>query len=186
MVDLLNRTGQSNSRPFETFSVCSMMRSDVPDVMHLEHRVCSMPWNANAYITEIGNPNAKYLIAKRDDGRIVGYGGVWVVMDEMHVTTLAVDQDYRGLGIGERLLIELMFAGMDRGATRATLEVREGNIAARGLYRKYGFADVAMRKKYYSDNGENAMIMWAEAITSQDFIDHLSSHLREIENIHGA
>jgi ribosomal-protein-alanine N-acetyltransferase len=163
-----------------------MLRSDVPDVMKLEKRVCSLPWNANAYITEIGNPSAKYLIAKQDNGALVGYGGVWVVMDEMHITTLAVDPTHRGAKVGERLLIELIFAGIERGAARATLEVREGNTAARNLYRKYGYADVAMRKRYYSDNGENAMIMWAEEINSKAFMDMMRLRLGEIERLHGA
>jgi ribosomal-protein-alanine N-acetyltransferase len=186
MADLLARPQTAEHFHNGRYTVSSMMRSDIPDVMRLEKQVCNLPWNANAYLTEIGNPNAKYLITKFRNGDLVGYGGVWVVMDEMHITTLAVDPIHRGNKIAERLMIHLIFAGIERGATRATLEVREGNTAARNLYHKFEFEDVAMRKKYYSDNNENAIIMWAEEIDSERFTSKLSNRLREIEALHGS
>ena len=189
MVDLLNRnhndlgeSGDDNAR--QRITVKAMQRSDVPDVMSLERRCYTLPWSASAYITEIGNSNARYLIAKQADESLVGYGGVWVVMDEMHITTLAVDPEMRGRRVGERLLINLINEGRKLGAERATLEVREHNYVAHRLYVKYGFADVAMRKAYYSDNRENAIIMWAEQIDSLEYRAVLDSSLRHIEALH--
>ncbi len=191
MVDLLNRKHNAandgdgdGGDARQRITVEPMQRSDVPDVMSLERRCYTLPWSASAYITEIGNSNARYLIAKQADGSLIGYGGVWVVMDEMHITTLAVDPELRGRRVGERLLINLMIEGNKLGAERATLEVREHNFVAHRLYVKYGFGDVAMRKAYYSDNRENAIIMWAEKIDAPDYRAMLNSALREIEVLH--
>lgn len=152
-----------------TVAVSPLQPKDVLEVSGLERKCYTLPWSATAYATELTNPNAHYLVARGetdDTGeRIVGYGGIWVVMDEMHITTLAVDPAARGRRVGERLLTALIEEGIRRGALRATLEVRQSNQIAQNLYRKYGFQDVAIRKAYYSDNGENAIIMWAEDLT---------------------
>lgn len=136
-----------------------MRGSDIEHVSRIERKAMPTQWSMNAYITELANPAAAYLVATVNDV-VVGYGGTWVIMDEAHITTLAVEPACRGYRIGERLLSELLTAAEAKGGTRATLEVREHNTAARNLYRKYGFIDVAMRKGYYSDNNENAVIMW--------------------------
>lgn len=146
-----------------------MRLSDIEGVSKLERRSMSLPWSSSAYVTEINNPNAYYLVAKAIDGTLLGYGGIWVIMDEMHITTLAVDPNHRGKKVGERLLIVLLEEAMRRGATRATLEVRQSNRIAQNLYRKYGFQEVAMRRSYYSDNGENAVIMWAEDLLTPGY-----------------
>ena len=146
-----------------------MRPSDIEAVARLERRCYTLPWNPNSYITELGNTNAFYAVAKRSDGDLVGYGGIWVIVDELHITTLAVDPETRGQKIGERLLNAMMDEGIKRGATRATLEVRQSNKVAQALYHKYGFLDVAQRKAYYSDNNENAIIMWAEELVSPEY-----------------
>jgi len=154
--------------------ISTMRHSDIEAVARLE-RVCQpLPWSANAYTTELNNPNAYYAAAKTSDGDLAGYGGIWVIMDEMHVTNLGTKPELRGRKIAERLLIVLIKEGIARGATRATLEVRESNIAAQRLYKKYGFLDVAMRKQYYSDNRENAYIMWAEDLTGAPYQEMLA------------
>jgi ribosomal-protein-alanine N-acetyltransferase len=163
-----------------TYEVRPMRSLDIDAVAKIEKRCYTLTWNPNAYITELGNTNAYYAVAKRSDGMVVGYGGVWVIIDELHVTTLCVDPDSRGLKIGEQLLSEMMEVGIRRGATRATLEVRESNIVAQGLYHKYGFEDVAQRKAYYSDNGENAIIMWAEELTSPAYQQMLYEYRRRL------
>ncbi|MGO8670402.1 MAG: ribosomal protein S18-alanine N-acetyltransferase, partial [Capsulimonadaceae bacterium] len=133
----------------------SLMRiEDIEHVSRLERRCYSLPWSSSAYVTEVGNPSAYYTVARTDRGIIVGYAGMWTIMDEAHITTIAVDPEFRGLKIGERLLIDLLDEGMRLGARRASLEVRERNTVAHNLYIKYGFVDVAMRKNYYSDTGE--------------------------------
>ena len=138
-----------------------MRIDDIEYVSRLERRCYTLPWSSSAYVTEVGNSNAYYTVAALPDGTIAGYAGVWVIMDELHMTTIAVDPSVRGLKIGERLLLDVIREGIKRGAERATLEVRERNTVAHNLYLKYGFEDVAVRKNYYSDNGENAIIMWA-------------------------
>lgn len=185
MIDTLARPSSSGSDDSRRITLEPMQLSDISDVMHLEKRCYTLPWSANAYATEIGNPSAQYLIARNAAGEMIGYGGVWVVMDEMHITTLAVDPAVRGRKIGERLLIQLIFEGSKRGAERATLEVRQRNHVAHNLYLKYGFGDVHVRKAYYSDNNENAIIMWAENINALDYRTLLFANLREIEREHG-
>ena len=142
-----------------------MRGSDIEQVSKVERRSFPTPWSTHAYVTEIANPSACYLVATVGD-QVVGYGGVWVIMDEAHITTLAVDPEYRGHKIGERLLCELLREAERRGASRATLEVRETNEFAKRLYKKYGFDWVAQRKGYYSDNNENADIMWIDDMTT--------------------
>ena len=147
--------------PPTAVTIRAMRIDDIEYVSRLERRCYTLPWSSSAYVTEVGNPNAYYTVAVLSDGTIAGYAGMWVIMDELHMTTIAVDPSVRGLKIGERLLLDVIEEGITRGAERATLEVRERNTVAHNLYVKYGFEDVAVRKNYYSDNGENAIIMWA-------------------------
>jgi [ribosomal protein S18]-alanine N-acetyltransferase len=161
------------------YKVSSMRTADIEAVALIEKRCNSLPWNPNAYITELGNLNAYYAVAKSSDGTVLGFGGIWVIMDELHITTLAVDKGSRGKKLGEKLLYVMIEEGIRRGATRATLEVREGNKVAQSLYHKYKFEDVAIRKAYYSDNGENAIIMWAEEISSPAYQQMLYGYQRE-------
>jgi len=140
-----------------------MEREDVPEVMRIELECFPTPWHESAYLTEIANRSAYYVVACIDS-RVVGYAGMWVIVDEAHITTLGVSKEMRGLKIGEQLLIALIDESLRRSAKRATLEVRQSNIVAQNLYRKYGFAPVAIRRGYYTDNQENAIVMWAEKI----------------------
>jgi ribosomal-protein-alanine N-acetyltransferase len=111
----------------------------------------------------------------RLDRRIVGYGGMWVVMDEAHITTLAVDPPFRRRKIAQRLLMALLEEAVILGAVRATLEVRETNLAAQNLYHKFGFRVTGVRKAYYTDNGENALVMWAEGIGEPEYVGRLEA-----------
>ena len=158
-----------------------MRLEDIEHVSRLERRCYTLPWSSSAYVTEVGNPNAYYITAKDAEGTIVGYAGMWVIMDEIHITTIAVDPERRGLKIGERLLLDIIEEGLSRRAARSTLEVREHNTAAHNLYLKYGFEDVAVRKSYYSDNGENAIIMWANNMTSPEYQAMLRDHKQRLE-----
>ena len=185
MIDLLSDIRSNRRDDRDRVFVTDMKTTDVPDVMRLEKRCFTLPWSSSAYLTEIGNTNAHYLVAKLENGALIGYGGVWVVMDEMHITTLAVDPFMRGRRIGERMLIRLLQEGMKRGAVRATLEVRQKNDPAHNLYLKYGFKDVAIRRAYYSDNGENAVIMWAEDVVNIANTTMLRINLRKLESLHG-
>ncbi|MBC8139957.1 MAG: ribosomal protein S18-alanine N-acetyltransferase [Armatimonadetes bacterium] len=138
-----------------------MRASDIETVAKIQRESFSKieMWSPQSYLTELSNASAAYRVAVHNE-KVVGFGGIWTVMDEVHITILGVALSHRGNRIGDLLLSELLIASWEMGATRATLEVRETNDAAQGLYRKYGFIHVAIRKAYYSDNGENADILW--------------------------
>lgn len=149
-------------------SVCvrEMVENDIEAVVNIEKAALGSTWSVAAYRNELTNPAAYYVIAElTPGGEKIGYGGVWIVLDEIHVTALAVTPDFRGQKIGERLLAAMLAEGATRGATRATLEVRKSNEAAHGLYAKYGFVKAAVRKRYYPDNQEDADILWLHDMT---------------------
>lgn len=143
----------------QELSIIPMTRRDLDRVVEIERQCFPTAWRREAYERELLNENARYLVA-RVGQRIVGYCGMWVIAPEAHITTLAVEPQYRRRGIGERLLAALLEAAQDMGADRATLEVRESNVAAQSLYRKYGFEAVAYLRGYYPDTREDAVVMW--------------------------
>lgn len=136
-----------------------MTVADIEAVAHLEHATFRSGWTVQAYVTELSNPAAVYLVATVD-AAVVGFCGFHAIMDEAHVTTIAVDEAWRGRKIGERLLCGMLLLALERGAVRATLEVRASNHPAQALYAKYGFVHAAIRKGYYADTGEDADILW--------------------------
>ena len=111
---------------------------------------------------------------------IVGYAGIWVMTDEAHVTTIATHPDVRGRGVGELLLVALIHRGIDVGARWMTLEVRSSNDVAQNLYRKYTFKEMGVRRRYYSDNGEDALVMWTDALDSDSFRQALEQNERKL------
>lgn len=150
---------------------------DLEAVQRIELASFSTPWPEQAYRSEIEtNRLASYLVA-RAAGDVVAYGGVWLMVDEAHVTTVAVHPDWRRQKIGARLLSALLDVAIARGAREATLEVRLSNLAARRLYEAFGFRPVGLRPRYYSDNDEDALIMTTEALTGPDMRSRLE-HLR--------
>ena len=152
------------ARPPVRLLVEPMSIEDLPDVHRIERASFSVPWPDDAYRSEIqGNRLASYLVA-RADGELVAYGGIWLMVDEAHITTFAVDPAWRRQRVGETLLIALMDLAIVRHAREATLEVRLSNLAARKLYEKFGFRPVGVRARYYSDNGEDALIMTTEPL----------------------
>lgn len=147
-----------------------MKREDIPRVMEIERECFATPWHESAYITEVTNRSAYYIVACVDLN-IVGFAGMWTIVDEAHITTLGVGRASRGMKIGELLLVALLDEAMRRHARRATLEVRQSNEIAQNLYRKYGFAPIAIRRGYYTDNNENAIIMWIDNMTTTVYIE---------------
>lgn len=144
------------------FALMSM--EDIDDVMVVENLSFPVPWSREAFIGEIsGNAFAVYIAAKCE-GKVVGYAGMWKIFDEGHITNIAVHPEYRRNGIGARLVEQLIASARERGIKRMTLEVRKSNIAARNLYEKFGFTAAGIRKEYYSDTREDAVIMWKEDI----------------------
>lgn len=136
-----------------------MTSKDIDGVFEVEKSCFEHHWSKDAFNKELKNDVARYLVAKID-GKVVGYAGVWFVMDEGHVTNVAVHSDYRGKKIGDQLVKLLVNLCKENNITSMTLEVRVSNVVAQNLYKKYGFKLAGIRKEYYSDNKEDAMIMW--------------------------
>ena len=105
--------------------------------------------------------------------QIVGYAGLWLMADEAHITTIAVHPKYRGAGIGELLVVQMIDTAQSINARWLTLEVRKSNDIAQALYRKYTFKEMGIRRRYYSDNGEDAVVMWTDPIDSETFREAL-------------
>ena len=142
-----------------------MQQTDVPLVAAIERACFTTAWEPSAYYNELNNPAAVYHVA-RCCGSVVGFAGMWIAIDEAHFTLVCVVKGHRGRGIGKRLVISLMDEAVERGVTRATLEVREHNSVARHLYERLGFQEAGRRPGYYTDTNETAVIMWAEDIDS--------------------
>jgi ribosomal-protein-alanine N-acetyltransferase len=154
----------------------AMRLEDLDEVERIEQASFSTPWPPNAYRSELmTNRLATYLVARVED-RIVAYGGMWLMVDEAHITTFAVHPAWRRQRVGERLLLAFLDLARDRHAREATLEVRLSNLAARRLYEKYGFRPVGLRPRYYSDNNEDALIMTAEPLAEDRVRERSEQH----------
>lgn len=139
-----------------------MTYGDIDAVLAVEVASFSAPWSREAFENEMTiNQFAKYLLLEVD-GTVVGYCGLWLVMDEAHITNVAVVPELRGRKLGEKLMVKVMDMLRDEGVTMMTLEVRVSNYIAQSLYEKLGFSKGGIRKKYYSDNGEDALVMWVK------------------------
>ncbi len=162
------------ARPPVAIVVDRMTVDDLAAVYVIEHDSFSAPWPAHAYRQEIEqNRLAHYIVARYGD-EIVGFAGIWLMVDEAHVTTFATRTAWRRQGIGERLLVALLDLAVARGATEATLEVRPTNIPARRLYEKFGFKVVGVRPRYYSDNNEDALIMTTDTLDGRPMRERLA------------
>lgn len=145
-----------------SFSIEPMKFCHVDAVSEIEKQVFPTPWTKYAFINEIiDNSFASYYVALHH-GEVIGYAGIWVVLDEAHITTLAVSPKWQGKGIGKALLQHLINEADGKGAVRMTLEVRVSNLKAQELYKKFGFKICGRRPKYYRD--EDAFIMWLEKL----------------------
>ena len=138
-----------------------MKENDIDGVFEVEKNCFEDYWSKDSFKKELSNNLAKYLVAKIDN-KVVGYVGIWFVVDEGHITNVAVHSDYRGKKIGDKLVKEMVELCKENNIVAMTLEVRASNTVAQNLYRKYGFKMGGLRKEYYSDNKEDAIIMWIQ------------------------
>lgn len=136
-----------------------MKLEDIDGVYNVEKSCFPDPWSKESFKKEIQNKLAKYLVAQIED-KVVGYVGAWFVIDEAHITNVAVSPEYRGQKIGDKIVKSLIDECRENKIKAMTLEVRVSNIVAQNLYKKYGFKLAGVRKEYYSDNKEDALIMW--------------------------
>ena len=185
-----------------------MGEPDIPQVAAIERESFPTTWPQTAYKRELANNLARYLVlvdrghppvaeqerpqrrslfglfGRRDDvtptsDYIVGYVGVWLMVDQAHIVAIAVREDYRGLGLGELLLADAIELALDNQQASVTLEVRKSNLIAQRLYEKYRFLKVGTRRRYYSDNHEDAVVMTTPPIQDEPYTEHLR-YLRDV------
>jgi ribosomal-protein-alanine N-acetyltransferase len=171
----------------ERLSIELMREQDVPTVQAIEREIFSTPWPRNAYYRELASRNsAHYIVLRRhsdDDGEpeIVGYAGMWRMYDEAHVTTIGVRHDLHHGGYGRVLFAALVQSAYDMGAKWITLEVRTSNENAMRMYEGFGFKVIGRRRGYYTDNGEDAIVMWSDSIYSPRFRAAFEANLTRIQ-----
>lgn len=141
-----------------------MKITDIEQVLTVESLSFSKPWTKKSFEHELTDNIFAYYYVADNNEKIIGYAGMWIIIDEAHITNIAVHPSYRGLGIGEKLIYNLILEAIKLGANKMTLEVRETNILAQKLYSKLGFTKAGIRKGYYTDNNENAIIMWKNIV----------------------
>jgi ribosomal-protein-alanine N-acetyltransferase len=169
------------ARPPLRLRIEEMDVADLHAVQAIERASFRTPWPPEAYRSELTtNRLATYLVVRADQ-EVVGYGGIWMMVDEAHLTTFAVEPRWRRRGVGEHLLLALLDLALARRAREATLEVRVSNLAARRLYEKFGFRPVGIRPHYYSDDGEDALIMTTEDLDGPAMRQRLAQRRSELE-----
>jgi len=139
-----------------------MMLGDLDAIMEIEALSFPTPWSRRSFVSELTENIYAHYVVVEVGSRIVAYSGMWVIIDEAHVTNIAVHPDFRRKGLGERFMKEMMERAKSRGATKMTLEVRVSNLTAQRLYERLGFVPRGCRKGYYSDTGEDAIVMWLD------------------------
>lgn len=138
--------------------------SYIPPIVEIERIHQGAPWSNRSFENELVNPHAIFLVGI-EKGEVLAYGGIWMVVDEAHVTNVMVVPKARRQGIGRQLMLQLLHAGKNKGMSCSTLEVRVSNLGAIELYKSLGYIEVAVRKAYYPDNQEDAVIMWLYDLT---------------------
>ncbi|MEG1559851.1 MAG: ribosomal protein S18-alanine N-acetyltransferase [Clostridia bacterium] len=138
-----------------------MQKKDLDKIFEIEHRSFITPWSYNSLKSEFKNKLAFYGVAETDTS-VVAYAGMWMIFDEAHITNVAVEPEARGIGIGKDLMRFMMDNARLKGASKMTLEVREKNFVAQNMYSSLGFIKEGTRKRYYTDTGEDAYILWVK------------------------
>lgn len=158
-----------------TISIRKMEARDIQTVIALDRQSFSLPWPESAFHYEVEkNTASRCWVAELFDEAnnlvLVGMIVVWLILDEVHIATIAVNSTFRQLHIGQRLLAHTLIDAVDLGAKKAFLEVRKGNLVARALYRKFGFTEVGVRRWYYQDNREDAVLLNLEELDKDRLI----------------
>jgi ribosomal-protein-alanine N-acetyltransferase len=151
-----------------------MRRRHLPAVLRIERSAHPKPWSLAVFTSELSQGEGRYYVVLRAGGKVGAYGGLMFVANEAHVTNLAVAPGLRRRGLGTQVLAHLAREGARRGCTAMTLEVRAGNIAAQELYRKFGFVNAGVRRNYYPETNEDAIVMWLYDLGSAEVQGRLS------------
>ena len=144
-----------------------MTLADVDGVAAVEAATFPKPWSREAFAAEMNNVAARYLVAEQNQ-QIIGFAGAWIILDESHITNIAVLREHRGQGVGRALTTALLQYLANLGSAYTTLEVRRSNTVAQSLYASLGFIRLGVRKRYYEDNGEDAFIMVCDRMPEAD------------------
>jgi [ribosomal protein S18]-alanine N-acetyltransferase len=139
---------------------CDMRLEHIDDVLVIEKLSFKTPWTRDAFTMELTNNKCSLYRVITNEDKVVAYGGMWILLDEGHITNIAVHPEYRGTGLGDKILEDMICISKGKGIDSMTLEVRISNISAINLYKKHGFIEVAIRKGYYQDTNEDGIIMW--------------------------
>jgi [ribosomal protein S18]-alanine N-acetyltransferase len=149
--------------------VVPMRRRHLRSVLRIEEQVYPRPWSQSLFLSELALRSTRAYFVARVGRDTVGYAGLMMSMEDGHVTTIAVDPRHHRVGVGTRLLLALAREAVARGAKSLTLEVRLSNKHAQELYRRFGFVPVGVRRGYYADTGEDALVMWAYEVDTDDY-----------------
>src|SRR6185369_981580 len=147
-----------------TVEITPMRRRHLRAVLRIEQQVYPRPWSTSLFLSELALRSTRAYIVARVGRELVGYAGLMMTLDDGHVTTIAVDPEWHQNKIGTRLLLWLAREGIARGAKSLTLEVRMTNSPAQDMYKKFGFVPVGVRKNYYQEVNEDAIVMWAHDV----------------------
>jgi len=162
--------------------IVPMKRRHLRGVLRIEAMVYPRPWSHSLFVSELALRSTRAYCVAKAGREIVGYGGLMMSMTDGHVTTIAVDPAHHRQGVGTRLLLALAREALARDATALTLEVRLSNKGAQEMYKRFGFKPVGVRKGYYADTGEDALVMWAYDVREPaygDLLDALARRVRE-------
>jgi len=151
-----------------------MRRRDMKTVLSIEARVFPEPWSATIFSSELALRRGRSYKVAKEGRRVVGYRGLMFVGEEAHITTLAVAPENQGQGVATVLLVDAVHTALGEGARHLSLEVATGNERAQALYRRFGFAPVGVRKRYYPVTGEDAYVMWAYDLNSPAYAERLA------------
>jgi ribosomal-protein-alanine N-acetyltransferase len=149
-----------------------MVEADLQSVLDIEYLSFTSPWPRDIFLNELrGSDIAQLFVARvlegEQQGRVVAYSCTWIIGDEMHITSFAVHPQFRRQHVGQQLMAGVLARALEAGCRQAVLEVRASNHGAQRLYSHFGFAPVAVRKRYYADNDEDAIIMFLDDLTAQ-------------------
>lgn len=140
-------------------------KNHINDMVKISEESLAIPWSFQFFEEEFKNKFSRYVVALCDD-KVVGFGGCWIIVGEGNITNIAVSPEYRGKGIGSAIVKELLRICHKENGTAITLEVRRSNIIAQNLYKKFGFEVEGIRKGYYANNKEDALLMWNRSLES--------------------
>jgi ribosomal-protein-alanine N-acetyltransferase len=152
------------------FIIRKMTLEDVPAVIDLDRKSFSLPWPERSFRFEVTENPASHCWVAEVDGKVIGMIVVWLIVDEAHVATIATHPDFRRQGIAKSLLSHALLNLIEEGARTSFLEVRESNLAAQEMYRKFGYEETGRRRRYYSDNDEDAILMTLNSLKPERLV----------------